>query len=452
MRNSVKLFITFLGLAGLMMPTNDAIAKTRIKTKAPVAEWTIMVYMDGDNNLEEFALANFRQMANVGSTDQVNIIVQLDRIPGHATTQPDWTTTKRFRVTYQMEPVQQPGVEDIGEANMGDPRTLRQFIDTTMKRYPAKHYMLDIWDHGQGYRFENFAVKFGAGQKMKLGYISLPKKSGVKDPGPRSTDQAPHRACSNDETDKDELFNSEIQQALTGLPKLDLIGFDCCLMSMVETTYAMRNFAETFVGSEELEPGNGWDYNDWLGQLVSHPLMTGRQLASTLVESYKKTYLNVDGSTTMTAISLTSMATTKDTITLFSNRLIADFVNEKDNIIAARNNCSTYAPGYVFYHIDMIRFCQQIDSLCTDPQLKALARNVVGCLTRALIDNYPGRERQDTYGSFGFAIYFPPGINAYSTDPYEQGGYRKGNKYFPVEFVEACTWSDFLHRYFAAVK
>src|SRR5690242_17620652 len=45
-----------------------------------LADWTVMVYMNGDNNLEPFALENFNDMAKVGSSDRINIIVQFDRI------------------------------------------------------------------------------------------------------------------------------------------------------------------------------------------------------------------------------------------------------------------------------------------------------------------------------------------------------------------------------------
>ena len=43
------------------------------------AKWTIMVYMAGDNNLESAAMVDLKEMAKVGSTADVNIVVQLDR-------------------------------------------------------------------------------------------------------------------------------------------------------------------------------------------------------------------------------------------------------------------------------------------------------------------------------------------------------------------------------------
>ena len=43
------------------------------------AKWTVMVYMAGDNNLESAAMVDLKEMAKVGSTSDVNIVVQLDR-------------------------------------------------------------------------------------------------------------------------------------------------------------------------------------------------------------------------------------------------------------------------------------------------------------------------------------------------------------------------------------
>ena len=43
--------------------------------------------------------------------------------------------------------------------------------------------------------------------------------------------------------------------------KLDLIGFDACLMASLESMTVWSDYAEHYVGSEELEPGDGWDYS-----------------------------------------------------------------------------------------------------------------------------------------------------------------------------------------------
>src|ERR1700693_5923982 len=83
----------------------------------PTAQWTILVFMNGDNNLEPDALLNFWQLAQVGSNNDVNVIVQFDRIAKYAHTVPDWPQTLRFRVTQGMQALPVNALEDIGEAN-----------------------------------------------------------------------------------------------------------------------------------------------------------------------------------------------------------------------------------------------------------------------------------------------------------------------------------------------
>ena len=55
------------------------------------AKWTVMVYMAGDNNLDGAVLRDIAEMAKVGSTRDVNVLVQLDRIEDKL--------TRRFRIT-----------------------------------------------------------------------------------------------------------------------------------------------------------------------------------------------------------------------------------------------------------------------------------------------------------------------------------------------------------------
>ena len=114
-------------------------------------EWTYMVYLDGDNNLEAAAVNDFLEMSSVGSTSQVAVVAQMDRITGYDTTYDNWTDTRRFYVTNGMTPTAANGTS-IGEANMGAEATLVAFVQWAMATYPANHYALMLWDHGSGWR------------------------------------------------------------------------------------------------------------------------------------------------------------------------------------------------------------------------------------------------------------------------------------------------------------
>ena len=138
---------------------------------------------------------------------------------------------------------------------------------------------------------------------------------------------SPFRSISFDETDKDKLYNQEIQlhlqQVLKG-EKLDLIGFDACLMAMVETAYAMRDVAGTFAASEELVPGTGFQYDEWLNLLISNPQMDGRALGKVLVDSFEQRYgtatefRDPNPLTTLSAVDLTKLDQLAATITTLS--------------------------------------------------------------------------------------------------------------------------------------
>lgn len=41
--------------------------------------WTVMVYMAGDNNLDSAGVVDLTEMKKVGSTKEINILVQFDR-------------------------------------------------------------------------------------------------------------------------------------------------------------------------------------------------------------------------------------------------------------------------------------------------------------------------------------------------------------------------------------
>ena len=55
-------------------------------------------------------------------------------------------------------------------------------------------------------------------------------------------------------------------------PPFELIGFDACLMGTLETANIVANYARYMIGSEENEPGSGWNFFDfsWLRNLFQN--------------------------------------------------------------------------------------------------------------------------------------------------------------------------------------
>ena len=272
-------------------------------------QWTIMVYLAGDNNLDDAGVTDLQEMKKVGSTDHVNIIVQFDRAGANI-------VTKRYYIRKGGTPAKDE-VASLGETNMGDPKVLESFVQWGIKTYPAKRYMLVLWNHGSGwddtdiYRVARQSLHLNIqrrgttvvpAQGTARGAISLRRVEIVGSKRFRralfrsSIEKAvspgkQNRAIAFDDTSKDFLDNIEIKRILTSTTKalgrkIDILGMDACLMSMLEVGYQLRGSVGVTVGSEELEPGDGWPYDTVLSALVKKPTMSAQDLASTIVKKY----------------------------------------------------------------------------------------------------------------------------------------------------------------------
>jgi hypothetical protein len=154
-------------------------------------------------------------------------------------------------------------VADLGRINMASGDAVRDFITFAVANYPANHYSLVLWDHGNGW-------KTGATPLFRS-ILTDWEYNGAKSP---------------------ELANFYVSQgisaatATTGV-KLDIIGVDACIMAVMEAAYEFRNNADFLVSSQELVQVEGWDYRDLLVRLTSNPGMSPQELSSSMVASYK---------------------------------------------------------------------------------------------------------------------------------------------------------------------
>ncbi len=456
-------------LAGLYICFSVCSQPMRAATQAPEAEWTIMVFMNGDNNLEKFAKLDFDEISKVAFDPRVNVLVQFDRNGGYLTTSPNWTQTLRFRMKQGIKATPADAVLDMGELNMGDGAVIADFVQWSHTNYPAKRYALIIWDHGQGWRAMNTRAitlsvsmqkKWMAERNIALNAVSVnasgvtldSSASGLGLPLFRALEDVPHRSVSNDDTSNDKLFNREIQESLGGvLPgrKLDIIGFDACLMAMIETAFAMRNIAGVMVASEELEPGMGWNYTTWLTALMKKPHMAGEELALTLVESYKGEYELEDPTTTLSAIRLDRTADIADAVSNLANVLMPCLSDSTrlQEIISARAGCFKYAPNYKLFGIDLGDLCTRLSQTVKDQKVAVACRNVLDRIENVRIANYAASRRAF---STGLAIYFPAGKGEYEID-IDRQAYSSAPVDWPLEFVQSYLWDEFLHMYFDRV-
>ncbi len=464
-KRTLSLFLTaVVAAACLARPPHATGARG---ASAPKAEWTVMLYMNGDNDLDRFALADFEEMAKVRYDPRVNVVVQLDRIGG-TNTDESWGETRRFLMREKLTPTRSnslPGFSE--ESNMGDPATLASFVAWARANFPAERYMLVIWSHGDGWRRmireEPAGESAAARARASAEVDELLMKGQLTDSRLASMNllqtslEPQYRTISEDETNGfDKLYVREIQDALEGVFRggggLEVIGFDACLMQMIETAYAMRRVAKIMVGSEELEPLPGWRYDDWLQALSAAPSMDGDAVSRAVVESYRKNYEQIKTNTTLSAVRLSggNIERLAAAVSALARELIADLEAELPRITQARESCYPFAPRRGYHGIDLHRFCSQLATAGVGAQLRARAQEVTALVESVVVRNYAGTARRAEFGSAGLAIYFPANNAMYQKDKYKNA-YTDENEFQAVQFVREHLWDNFLHAYFKRV-
>jgi hypothetical protein len=429
-------------------------------------EWAVMVYMNAKNNLEPYALSNFHSMALVGSTPKVSVVAQLGRpkcdrdakppTTCYTTEDGNWSGVHRFLVEKNTKPRPEQARVDvaaIGEStDMGSPQALRQFIRWAKKNYPAKRYMLVIWNHGQGWRFQ-----LAKDRALRIQAVRSPITKEAAESAHASSAPAVggYRAVSSDDDTGNILYNREVQDVIAGefaQSKLDLLGYDACLMAMIETAYGLVPSVDVMVGSEELEPGTGWRYSTWLDKLVATPTMGPEQVSRALIDSYRDQYGD-EYLTTLSAIRLSAVPQIANGLSGFSDALRMAGEGELAAMRKAREGVQAYGGSVIpplRTSVDIAALLRAYERNTSNAGLRARSATLRADIAGAVIANYASaRSRypdgEVPYGSEGLAIYYPESADVFYKD-YFHKGYLKDNKENPVDFVQRQTWAELLYK------
>lgn len=374
--------------------------------------WTFMVYMAADNNLESAGIDDLNEMEAVGSTGEVNIVVQFDRHPFYDSTNGDWTTTRRYYVTQDSNSsaINSTLIADLGEKNMGDAETLVNFVNWSIQNYPAQHYALVLWNHGDGWTRKQM------------------------------TSSLVHKGVAWDSSNgNDYLTMSELKMAFTSIQNetnatLDVVGFDACLMGMAEVCYQVMPYAGYCVASEEGEPEDGWEYNYTLSKLVSNPGMSASELSTHIVGDFVESYNGTpdESYVTQSAVNLSRMPDLVDALDLFAASLI-NTSSSFNEIKQARDVVDYYAtPSYV----DLYDLARLTENKSTDDGVRSPSLSLMQEVNETVVAEAHGFGHVDSHG---VSIYFPSTVSAYS------GSYNTS-----LDFTRDTIWNQFLLTYYYA--
>jgi hypothetical protein len=417
-------------------------------------KWLVMLYQDADDKvLERDVMMDLNEAEMVGSTDQVQIVSQIDRYAGGYSGEGDWTTARRYYLQQDDDllNLNSPMVSDLGEINMADGKTLVDFVTWAIDTYPADKYFLILSDHGMGW------------------------PGGWSDASARSKDPS---SAPITEAIGDNIFLMELDKALSsiqnkaGLDKFELIGLDACLMSDIAVYTALEPYARYAVASQETEPGIGWAYTSFLKNLTENPGIDGSELGPLIVKSYvqdderildsraRADYMGSSsplaslfgGSTVMTAAQLRDELEQDMTLTAVDlgkipevnsklNELAYSLQGEKQSYIAkvrsyAQSYTSVWGKDVPPSYIDLGNFTQLLVNENISQKTITLADELQQAIKDAVIAEKHGDRKA---GSNGISIYFP-NSSLYSSDVAGSASYTQ----VANRFSTVSTWDDFL--------
>lgn len=438
-------------------------------------KWTVLAYIAADNNLEQPMVDSILQMERVGSSGQVDIVAQIDRrslpteppeVPPelandkefveemkkafeekmkklHLNFEGDWSTARRYHVirgvddpsqitykkdaqgddTFEMafktDKFASPVVADLGETDLGNPKNLSDFLEWGMKNYPAEHYLLLFIDHGDAF----------------LGSLQ-------------------------DENPPNLLSLPDIQRAIAEAEekvgrKLDIIGFNTCLMGTAEVAYQLHSTADILVASEEVENAPGWPLQKIMAALTEgnrQQTMTPLEVAQVIVGESEKTPFEMP---TASAIDLKKIEAVKGAVDTLGKDLLDPKISSYFTRKSIRESLH-FAQGPTFPegdHVDIIDMCshlkenKKVATSLIVADCEELERRVKEAI---LAEEHGGQGMEQAHG---LSLYAPDDGRRY--DPFAcknpmSGEYNEEGKfsYRKLGFARDNRWEELLRKKF----
>lgn len=409
------------------------------KTVNGKAEWTIMIYMAGDNNLADDCVNALKSMQQVKTGNIIHVIAQFDPSDTRVSTQrlvlnlkdknvgdvvtkpavPSPSTLAQDDVEIEEGTVKFDSIShavraqmDPGETDTADPKTLFDFISWSQEIYEAEHYMLVLAGHSSG---------------VEDGYL-------LKDENPS------HSMSLNG-------LMQVFSQVKAKLPKvkLDILGMDSCLMSMIEICYELQSLdlIDVLVSSQSTTPNPGWPYSEILTALIeAGGKLNADQLAPILVNKYVNSYVeNAVNSGLATDLSALKVGASKPVAT--SIKQLGTALRNKMGqgsdaefnraLIHAHWEAQSYN-GELF--VDLADLCDLLEKYCNDAGVNIAVKAVRDAMTpMVLAACFCGIDYQY---SNGISIYFP---------------WSKIFSYYQnLTFARDADWFSFLADYVEATR
>jgi len=433
-----------------------------------LADWTVMVFLAGDNNLSAECVFALTEMKRASLNGRVNVIAQFDpqdehipsrrfrisnnpapgrlildnlgRAPFQESARVNFRALKRAEALAEGEKAiinaagggalgpslkaeilgngngngNGNGVAE-GETDTGAPVTIYSFMSFCVERFKAKHYMVVLSGHGGGTE-PDFLMK----DESPFGSLTIPELK--------------------------QAF-ADIQADLDPSQRIDILGFDSCLMSMAEVCYELKGLVDIVIGSEGYSPASGWPYREILERLSrevddttlgletpDYAASIRKRIAKGIVDEYVNFYADywLGGvSVAQAALDVDKVKELKIHIDNLADALIGelDKPEARAAMILAHWDAQSYH-GELF--IDLADFCNCLKERYENDVISGLCETLTTFIASEFVlkSCHSGPAYQYSYG---VSVYFPWS--------------RVTPSYGELEFSQQSSWAKFLNAY-----
>jgi hypothetical protein len=346
--------------------------------------WTTLYYIDADYS---GGIADPLQdifIDEIASTSNVNVVVIQDTLDGPAFYY--YIDESRNIIT----------LEALGEVNMADYLTLKNFIQFGKENYPADRYFLLVYDHG------------GAWKGACIDDTDYVKGKGMSLDG--------------------------FQKALSETGGVDIICYFACIMSSIEAVYELRDVVDVFIGSEDLAYSSWFDdiCGDLNQLLTDSPTLSNEEIGTEVVNYFQEENNPPQNILTASAIKVEKIVPLAQALDDFARYYASHWLKYYSSVKKAFDNTFLLSDldewAKVFEVYDLRDFFENLPQ-CT------YAEAVLDAFDEVVITEVHGSGMEETHG---LSIFFQPRVSSFGLFR----NYR--NKNYGLDFVQDTYWNEFL--------
>jgi hypothetical protein len=346
--------------------------------------WTMLYYIDSDYSGGYTDPLQQIFIDEIASTSSINVVVIQDKLNEPAF------------YYYIDENHNEIVLEELGEVNMADYITLKNFIQYGKDQYPADRYLLWVYNHG------------GAWKGACLDDTDNEKGKGIPIDG--------------------------FQKALSESGGVDIIVFLACLMSSIEVVYELRDLADVVVGSEDLAYLTWFEgiCGDTNQLLTDSPIISTEQIGIEIVNFFPEHPNAYSNKLTMSALSTDKIETLVNALNNLARYYSLHWLRYYASIKKAYDNTfllsdyGEWAPVFEVY--DLKDFIENLPQ-CT----KTTA--VLDAFDEVVLKEVHGADMEETNG---LSIFFQSRQSKYKLFR----DYKSKN--LGLDFPKDTWWNEFL--------